>query len=566
MRVQERRGFHAAVVSANASSRACISCHSEHNGDNFALVHWDPKAFHHVVTGFTLDGKHATLACAQCHNAEKIVPAERGTIAVRDLNRTYLGLSRNCASCHEDKHRGQLGANCLQCHNTTDWKAARFDHSRTRFPLTGAHLEVGCQKCHTPSVNGTLRYTGLKFDQCAACHSDPHRGAFEQKCESCHSTSAWRQTTFTARFDHASTKFPLLGKHASLRCDTCHRGDDFKTPIAHQFCADCHKDYHNGQFAKRADGGNCESCHTVDGFKSATFGLDAHSRTGFPLRGKHATIPCAQCHKPAGQATLFLVKFASCIDCHQDVHQGQFAGHPYANRCEQCHNEDGFHPSTFTLARHQQIRFALGGGHMAVACNECHKPAPGAQLVPYHFAGLSCTTCHADPHRGQFAARMVQIGSGGSALGCEACHSTERWQDVSRFDHETTKFRLAGAHRAVACAECHRPPSLERTLMNVDFRAAPLVCEQCHEDPHDAQFARGSTTHCADCHTSAKWRPSLFDHEKTAFSLKGAHQNVRCASCHTNVRLVEGRKVLFYKPAPTKCDACHGNVAAGSGS
>jgi hypothetical protein len=40
------------------------------------------------------------------------------------LNKTFLDLSQNCVTCHEDAHRGQLGQNCRQCHNFVDWKSA----------------------------------------------------------------------------------------------------------------------------------------------------------------------------------------------------------------------------------------------------------------------------------------------------------------------------------------------------------------------------------------------------------------------------------------------------------
>jgi hypothetical protein len=118
-----------------------------------------------------------------------------------------------------------------------------------------------------------------------------------------------------------------------------------------------------------------------------------------------------------------------------------------------------------------------------------------------------------------------------------------------------------GAHRATACIDCHKPPNLETKLTNVNFRVAPTQCEGCHEDIHGQQFRRASATGCAGCHTSAKWKPSLFDHDKrTTFPLEGAHRNVRCDACHKSVREVEGKSVLFYKPTPKECSACHGEV------
>ncbi len=567
IRLRDKRGLHPKLLDSSQHTQRCVGCHSEHNGADFALIKWDTRSFDHAKTGFRLEGKHASLNCRQCHNAQKVQPAERATIRMKDLNRTYLGLSATCTSCHEDKHHGQLGDKCASCHNQNDWKVGpTFNHARTRFPLLGAHLQVTCQKCHTAEAGGRMRLTGLRFAHCVDCHRDPHGGEFrEQACESCHTVNAWKPSTFLARFDHSKTKFALAGKHVGLSCQSCHHGSDFARPMAYQKCADCHKDAHNGQFLSRADGGRCESCHTVNGFKQATFTVKEHASSLFPLRGRHAVLECKQCHKPEGAVTVFKIKaFGLCSDCHRDAHGGQFALAPYDNRCERCHDESGFHPSTFTLARHQQTRFPLTGGHVATPCIACHQPVEKPRLAAYHFSRIDCTSCHRDPHQNQFAARMARVNAGGRAAGCEACHSTAAWSELSRFDHSGSGFELTGAHRSVECSACHRPPNLERTLQHVDFKAAPQECEACHEDPHGGQFARAGVTRCAGCHTTTKWKPALFDHEKTKFSLAGAHQQVRCSACHLRLQQVNGRPVLFYAPTPTACASCHAAKVARS--
>jgi hypothetical protein len=482
----------------------------------------------------------------------------------KDLNRTWLGLLPGCVNCHQDKHQGRFGTDCAQCHSTQDWKQAKldiheFDHSKTRFPLTGLHQKVACEKCHTGGADGQPRYAGIQFSTCSACHSDPHKGEFKQGCESCHSTATWKKSAFVTSFDHSRTDFPLLGKHAAVACETCHKGADFKTPIPHALCTDCHKpDPHGGQFASRTDGGKCESCHTVQGWHPSTFTVADHGKTGFPLVAPHAKVKCEGCHTPAGAQTKYKIHFALCVDCHKDPHGGQFSGKPWNNKCEQCHTGLTFKTSNFSLAKHQKSSFPLTGGHAAVACNECHKPVAGSEVAVYHFSGLSCTSCHEDIHQRQFAQRMGKPDSAGKPLGCQACHSTKEWKDMKLFDHASTHFSLEGAHRAVACADCHQPPNMEKTMAHVQFTKASTRCSDCHETPHSDQFgARGSD--CASCHTTNKWRPSLFDHEKTAFSLKGGHQDVPCGSCHTNKRELEGVMVLFYKPTPKGCADCHGS-------
>ncbi len=129
---------------------------------------------------------------------------------------------------------------------------------------------------------------------------------------------------------------------------------------------------------------------------------------------------------------------------------------------------------------------------------------------------------------------------------------------MTGFDHSNTKFPLIGSHRAVECADCHKPPNMERTLLHVNFSKVPQACSECHEDPHGRQFAARESD-CVSCHNSNKWKPSLFDHEKTAFSLKGGHQDVACGACHKLMKDVDGKQVLFYKPTPLACADCHGS-------
>ncbi|HUC29729.1 MAG TPA: hypothetical protein VMR80_09105 [Candidatus Acidoferrum sp.] len=568
-RLSAHKGLHATYNIPAGSSQECARCHSDHNGEDFPLIKWDTKTFNHKETGYLLEGKHAGLACNKCHIASHIAPQEKATIKDKDLNRSFLGVSTACVNCHEDFHKGRLGQDCISCHNFEDWKKisiGKFDHSKTRYPLTGLHAQVQCAKCHTNGSDGKPQYAGIPFKQCIDCHKDPHHGSFTQPCESCHSTVGWKKISLQGvneRFDHSKTKYPLEGKHATVDCAQCHANGDFKKPLVFGKCSDCHKpDPHNGQFAKRHGGGECFPCHAVQGWKPSTFGVKEHATSAYPLQGGHARVACDKCHIPKGKDTLFKVKFDKCTNCHTDQHAGQFVGAPYFNACDRCHNLEGYKPSTFTLTNHKQTRFVLTGGHVAVPCADCHKESTEFQPKPsaiYRWKNLDCTSCHEDVHKGQFKDRMAQNRADGSVLGCEACHNTKSWKELSTFDHSKTKFPLVGAHRATACMDCHKPPNLETKLINVDFKIAPMECEDCHEDIHGKQFAKADVTRCVDCHNTMKWKPSLFDHDKrTDFPLKGAHQNVRCAECHKLTKVVASKTVLFYKPTPKECTACHG--------
>ena len=561
--ISENRGLHARFP----NKEDCAQCHSEHNGADFPLIHWQPslKAFDHNQTGYPLQGKHAGLECSQCHTPTHISASERPLIKMKDLRQTFLGLSQECSTCHEDVHRGQLGQNCMQCHNFTDWKAAtKIDHSKTRFRLTGLHAQVACEKCHAPAQpGGPARFTGMPFGKCSDCHTDPHHGAFAQSCETCHSTNSWKKIPEAEQFDHSKTKFPLLGKHAQVECTKCHTDANFKTPVSFGRCADCHTpDPHGGQFAARTDKGECASCHTVDSWKPSTFGGKEHAATGYPLQGKHAAVSCDKCHIPAGTATRYTIAFAQCLDCHKDAHDRQFAAAPYNNQCKQCHTVAGFQPATYTIAQHQKTRFALVGAHLAVPCSECHTAGkiPGApQAVRYRFDDRTCTGCHEDPHHGEFREQMASRRTNGNVAGCEACHTLKSWTDLPTFDHSKTSFPLLGAHSKVACDQCHKPATTAGKISEVNFKTAPTKCSECHADVHGGQFNSNSkATTCESCHSVDHWKPSQFDHERqTDFSLKGAHEKVACNLCHTGFRTVQGKPVLFYKPTSRQCASCH---------
>ena len=540
-RLADNRGLHPSLVGKGRAEDSCAKCHSEHNGENFVPIRWDVSLdeFDHRRTGYALEGGHAGLKCEKCHNPERIPVVARKGIPMKDLKRTYLGLDRQCLTCHQDQHRGQLGKSCDRCHTVTRWKdIAKFDHSTAKFKLGGAHEKTQCARCHPGAP--AVKYVGIPFAQCSACHQDPHRGAFAAGCNSCHNDVAWKPArNVTVSFDHSKTKFPLLGKHQGVTCDKCHRTTDYKAPVAHEQCAACHKDIHGGQFVTRADRGECGSCHTVYDWKKSIFTGAAHDKTAYPLLGRHAAVACEKCHVPAGAATRYKVASGQCIDCHRDPHQGQFV----QNRCEDCHTVEQFRPAKFTLARHNQTRFPLLGGHVAVPCGECH-----TQSAQYRFTDLSCAGCHFDPHLGQF-----------QSTGCDSCHNVQLWRDVTKFDHSKTRYTLTGAHRAAACEKCHRVTPLSTGLKRVVFREMPMKCSGCHEDIHGGQFFTATARpECGVCHSTTLWKATNFDHARTGFPLIGAHVPVPCGDCHKNKREVSGRMVLFYKPTPKECSSCHG--------
>lgn len=582
------------------AAQPCASCHPDHAGREFKLVTWtegDSTRFDHRRTGWLLDGRHRTAECGDCHQAE----FRRSPVAAMSRRSTsgpgWLGLDRACGTCHEDIHRGTLAVNCLECHDTRDWKPApKFDHAKTRYPLTGKHLDVRCNECHLDPKRAIARnaagqaipvYRPLPFKQCSTCHEDPHRGGLGAACADCHETAGFRRVA-RGKFDHDRTRYPLQGRHAAVPCAKCHV--DFSTPRGKKpsfsSCTACHADPHAGTATLAAKPVDCVACHGLEGFRPATFTVSQHRNTRYPLEGKHAQLKCGACHlkNPAGfspsrlgsSGVLMHPSAGRCRDCHGDDHGPQLAGTEFTD-CASCHRVAGWKPTTFGILNHAKLRLMLDGRHAEIACSACHGPnRPGLPPLPPRSwlgrAGVDlrpketdCVSCHVDTHQGRFASG----GARPQPAGCVACHDTRRFRPstVDVPAHGRFAFPLEGAHRAIPCAACHQEMKRESRVSSLilasgrvqglPFSVAARGCEGCHTNPHGTQFAaRGS---CGSCHGVDGFRPAArFDHDRdAAFPLKGAHAAVPCLSCHVEKRNAAGTRLVIWRPLSGKCEGCH---------
>lgn len=473
-RVDAGRGLH-----AGAEYRKCETCHVEHQGREASLVWWGKQgreAFDHAATGYALEGRHARLACESCHQPKNLQDSEALARGAASKTTTYLGLSTACVACHADVHRGQFaGADCRSCHSLEGWKpATRFDHARSRYPLTGRHAALACEKCHTAPggpAPAPVRYRGLAFAECSSCHADVHRGRLGASCASCHGTAGWASIQ-RAAFDHDKTAYPLRGRHAAVACDKCHTGGR-TAALKYDRCTACHADAHRGELARRADQGRCESCHDVAGWKPARFGIDEHQRSDYPLAGAHLAVACDACHARApGQRTAsYRRPHARCLDCHKDPHKGETDRYAKEKSCEACHRVDSWRQVAFA---HERTRFPLAGKHAKASCLACHKkvdPGTPRERMKFTDLPLACDACHRDVHAGQLAVK--------GATRCERCHTSDSWKAVG-FDHDRdASYRLDGAHARVACAGCH-PTEKRDGRPLVRYKPLASSCRDCH--------------------------------------------------------------------------------------
>ena len=233
--------------------------------------------------------------------------------------------------CHEDYHHGEFSErysnNCSSCHTTARWSPSLFTvalHNQTRYPLTGSHVAVECQMCHSKK-NHPVGQFHSKSLECDACHTNIHGQTFTgvdyaDGCRTCHTTDAWN----LVRFDHGMTKFTLTGTHTMSACVECHKRVTANHAVSIPFkgldpiCEGCHKDVHAGQFAT-AGATDCRHCHSATRWKETTF--DHQQQSSFSLTGAHKKLGCQECHHAEMREDVSVVRYK-----------------PLSGECESCHN------------------------------------------------------------------------------------------------------------------------------------------------------------------------------------------------------------------------------------
>ena len=255
-------------------------------------------------------------------------------------------------------------------------------------------------------------------------------------CSACHA-APWENQTMQDRC--------LVGHQ-----DVPAQMQDLMTPHGRMYaidplaaCQDCHPE-HRGAFASLTEIEGWKYPHELSGYF-----LQAHQ-----FKANDEPFKCADCH--GNDVTHFEAQV--CTDCHHQATPAFTETHSLAfgTNCVDCHDGLDRFGSEFI---HETYPFKLTGQHAAAECEDCHQGA--RSLMDFTTAPQTCVACHGntDPHQG--------------ALGpdCESCHTPEGWKPA-HFDHNTTTFPLAEAHRSVVCQKCHS---------NNQYKDTPSDCFSCHK-------------------------------------------------------------------------------------
>ena len=285
----------------NSKGQPIIGLSAQSSSKSAADATRDPKAQPvdpHMVTFqngsqgaehdfFPLTGKHAQIACTDCHT-----------------NGQYAGLPTTCTACHSEvEPANHFPGECDLCHTTDAWKPAKFDHTLAlaadcttchQPDKPANHWEGQCSLCHSTSAwkPSTFNHVTMKATDCLACHTQ-NRPAnhWQGQCSQCHSTNAWKPATF----NHAAAK--------ATDCLSCHTKN---RPANHWQ-------------------GQCSQCHSTNAWKPATFN---HAAAG--------ATDCVSCHTKNRPANHWQ---GQCSMCHNTSNWNGTFNHAAMNAtdCQSCH-------------------------------------------------------------------------------------------------------------------------------------------------------------------------------------------------------------------------------------
>jgi len=313
-------------VDTKVPRATCLSCHPEPTDAIYAT-----SSFAH--------GAHASGVCSDCHRGlfhpaappAKPVPATAKLGAMDNCLTCHDGTKapEACSTCHKAPHKAS--GECGACHTPKSWsQPVALDASVSR---------EACLACHPKLKDVTLKNSTFS-----------HAAHESEACADCHDKQLHPGKKGATRVSMAS-------------CLTCHDGTS-----APKTCSTCHVAPHKAS-------GECGMCHTaknwtpVSAAEAAKRGFD-HP---FALKGRHATLKCASCHKTfVGTTKAAAALPMKCAGCHGDRHKG-------LTDCARCHKTSGWTPASFS---HPGVS---GMNWRGMACSDCH---------PNGYASYTCTKCH----------------------------------------------------------------------------------------------------------------------------------------------------------------------------
>ncbi len=410
---------------------SCASCHTAHN----ILPHTDPNS--------SIARANIARTCTQCHAEIESVHQKviRGELWEKEEH-----VLPACADCHPPHKirkvfydQGMSDAQCLECHEKTDLKAA---DGRPLFVAVeqvrqSRHAQVACSQCHS-GVNVSRKRPCETLTQkvdCESCHAEVGQ-QYEKSihgqlltrndpnapsCKECHG-----RHEVLGRLNPTS---PIFAINIPTLCARCHREGEaaavrYEGP-EHDIVESYTESIHGKGLIKSGlvVTATCTNCHTPHGALPHTDPASSVNRANVPQtcgnchhgiqeefeKSIHHTLVgetdkelpvCNNCHSAhtiqrADVDGFKLDIMQKCGRCHEEIASTYFdtyhgkvsqLGYTKTAKCYDCH---GAHD----IQRVSDPRSHLSRDNVVETCQKCH---PGATR---RFAGYLSHATHHDPHK-----------------------------------------------------------------------------------------------------------------------------------------------------------------------
>jgi hypothetical protein len=425
--------------------------------------------------------------------------------------------------------------------------------------------------------------------------------------------AASAQTTTTAKtpapFDHASTGFTLVGKHAVTPCGTCHYNAVFKgTPkqcklchvagnryntigmsAAHiptaEDCDTCHKANNPWDVTvmkhTQSMNNRCSNCHEAGlAFRGLDNLMTRPTRLTHPQKSFSGAVECGVCHTStsnfavvvpgSGMPNGHIPTNRPCGDCHTantSNYSGAIMSHAGISAgCISCH-QAGVDSTVFVGVSVK----GQGNNHLptnAMACESCHSAAQAAlydaSQTPGGFGstmmnhnGLStCSGCHQSTARQFFQGPQAypkgQDGSGGigATSGSGPHIPTQSECNTCHFSTSTNGFqgtRMNHAGITGGCSDCHESGSFLGLI-----RTASVFLDRAHAISAVNSHPDSTSGDCSGCHSSTTTWTTIFPPTGHIPVPNG----VACSACHSSFSV--GGEIMSHTGIAGTCQTCHG--------
>jgi hypothetical protein len=176
------------------------------------------------------------------------------------------------------------------------------------------------------------------------------------------SNAALAQGGGAPAFDHNTTLFPLVGAHARVPCEDCHK---------------------SGLPAKGLPR-TCNACHVQGGMRASTFKPPLHIPTSLAQQ-------CSDCHNQNAWTPAVMLHtsdmFGQCARCHNNSQaKGKPPAHlPTTASCDACHTTGAWTPT----------KRVMHDASTVGRCSSCHNGTIASGKTPFHVPTTAqCDTCH----------------------------------------------------------------------------------------------------------------------------------------------------------------------------